>query len=125
LNTTEFDVAEVTVNWGIVIHFAVSLNTNFYPGQEFISWYDHPKHEPYHMPYRCLYSRNISNLFMAGRNISVTHIGLGSPRVMRTGGLMGEVVGMAASICVENDCSPREVYELYLEELKRRMNEGV
>ena len=40
---------------------------------------------------------------MAGRNISVTHAALGTVRVMRTGGMMGEVVGMAASIKVTQD----------------------
>ena len=54
---------------------------------------------PYAVPYRCLYSRNIDNLLMAGRNISVTHVALGTVRVMRTTGMMGEVVGMAASLC--------------------------
>ncbi|MDA3822381.1 MAG: FAD-dependent oxidoreductase, partial [Bacteroidales bacterium] len=48
LNRTEFDDAAVTLTWGIDIHFADTLNTKFYPGQEFISWSDHPKHEPYH-----------------------------------------------------------------------------
>ncbi len=62
---------------------------------------------------------------MAGRDISVTHLGLGSPRVMRTGGMMGEVVGMAASICKEQQCTPREVYEEHLEELKGLMKKGV
>ena len=125
LNKVAYEDAAVTLTWGIDIHFADTLNSKYYPGQEFISWYDHPKHEPYHMPYRCLYSRNIDNLFMAGRNISVTHLGLGSPRVMRTGGMMGEVVGMAASICVEKECAPREVYEEYLEHLKELMKKGV
>ena len=41
---------------------------------------------PYWIPYRCLYSRNVPNLFMAGRDISVTHEALGAVRVMRTGG---------------------------------------
>lgn len=125
LNQTEYDDAAVTLTWGIDIHFADSLNSKYYPGEEFISWYTHPKHAPYHMPYRCLYSRNIDNLFMAGRNISVTHIGLGSPRVMRTGGLMGEVVGMAASVCVAHECTPREVYSDHLDELKALMKAGV
>lgn len=125
LNQTEFDDAAVTLTWGIDIHFADSLNSKYYPGEEFISWYTHPKHAPYHMPYRCLYSRNIDNLFMAGRNISVTHIGLGSPRVMRTGGLMGEVVGMAASVCVAHECTPREVYMDHLDKLKELMIAGV
>jgi hypothetical protein len=44
---------------------------------------------------------------------------------MRTGGMMGEVAGMAASLCVEHDCTPREVYSDYLNELKALMKEGV
>ena len=51
----------------------------------------------YPVPYRCFYSKNIENLFMAGRCISVTHEALGTVRVMKTGGMMGEVVGKAAS----------------------------
>ena len=54
---------------------------------------------PYAVPYRCLYSRNVDNLFMAGRNMSCTHVALGTVRVMRTTGMMGEVVGMAAGLC--------------------------
>ena len=62
---------------------------------------------------------------MAGRNISVTHAALGSVRVMRTGGMMGEVVGMAASICKEHNALPRDVYEKHLKELKNLMEKGV
>lgn len=60
--------------------------------------------------YRTLYSRK-GNLFMAGRNISVTKTGFGPVRVMRTCGRMGEVVGKASSICVKNAVTPRQVYE--------------
>jgi len=70
----------------------------------------------YYIPYRSLYSVNISNLFMAGRCFSCSHIGLGGPRVMRTTGQMGAAVGYAASLCHEKDCSPRDIYEKYLEE---------
>ncbi len=72
----------------------------------------------YPVPYRCFYSRNIENLFMAGRNVSVTHEALGTVRVMKTGGMIGEVVGKAASLCIKNDCGPRDIYERYLEQLK-------
>ncbi len=125
LNRLDYDDAAITLTWGIDIHFADTLNSKYFPGEEFISWYTHPKHDPYHMPYRCLYSRNIENLFMAGRDISVTHIGLGSPRVMKTGGMMGEVVGMAASVCEDKNCTPREVYEIYLSDLKELMRAGI
>ncbi len=62
---------------------------------------------------------------MAGRNISVTHVALGTVRVMRTTGMMGEVVGMAASICNVKGSTPRGVYESYLPELKALMKKGV
>jgi hypothetical protein len=54
---------------------------------------------------------------MAGRNISVTHEALGTTRVMKTCGMMGEVVGRAASVCVFHECTPREVHDRYLAEL--------
>ena len=54
---------------------------------------------------------------MAGRCISVTHEALGTIRVMKTCGMMGEVVGKAASICALEDCSPRDVYEEHLDDL--------
>jgi hypothetical protein len=62
---------------------------------------------------------------MAGRNISVTHVALGTVRVMRTLGMLGEVVGMAAKICNENSCTPREVYAKHLKTLQSMMLEGV
>jgi hypothetical protein len=80
---------------------------------------------PYWAPYRCLYSRNISNLFMAGRDISVAHDGLGAVRVMQTCGMMGEIVGMAASVCKAHNCTPREVYYDFLPDLQAHINSGV
>ena len=62
---------------------------------------------------------------MAGRNISVTHVTLGSTRLMRTIGMMGEVVGMAASICKKHNTLPRGVYQHYLGELKELMKKGL
>jgi hypothetical protein len=91
----------------------------------FISSADFGKYEgPYWAPYRCLYSRNIDNLFMAGRDISVNHEALGAVRVMRTCGMMGEIVGMAASICREHNCLPRDVYEAHLGDLFALMERG-
>jgi hypothetical protein len=85
----------------------------------------HIKISPYPIPYRCLYSRNIENLMMAGRNISVTHVALGTVRVQRTGGMMGEVLGMAASLCKEHATTPRGVYQEHLSELQALMRRGV
>ena len=72
--------------------------------------------DPYQIPYRSLYSKNIRNLFMAGRCFSCSHAGLGGPRVMRTTGQMGAAVGYAASLCLKHACSPRGLYEDYLDE---------
>ena len=79
----------------------------------------------YPIPFRCFYSRNIHNLFMAGRNISVSHIALGTTRVMRTCAMMGEVVGMACSVCIENGLAPSEIWPDNFDKLKALLNKGV
>ena len=115
----------VTTTWSIDLHYPDPKNTKQFPGREFRSIAKFTKIKPYPVPYRCLYSRNIDNLFMAGRDISVTHVALGTVRVMRTGGMMGEVVGMAASLCKKHGATPRGVYTDYLDELKQLMTRGV
>ena len=64
----------------------------------------------YFIPLRCLYSRDIPNLMMAGRCFSCTRVGLGSPRVMNTGGQMGVACGYAASLCKKYGIEPRDIY---------------
>ena len=78
----------------------------------------------YPIPFRCLYNRDIENMFMAGRDISVSHLALGTVRVMRTCAMEGEVVGMAADICRRKGCLPRQVYPDHFEELKQLMEKG-
>jgi hypothetical protein len=70
----------------------------------------------YYIPYRSLYSKDIPNLFMAGRCFSCSHIGLGGPRVMRTTGQMGAAVGYAAALCKELQCLPEDIYNQHLEQ---------
>lgn len=109
--------ATVTATWTIDLHFPQKENSLYFPGEEFFASTEHIRVAPYTIPYRCLYSRNIPNLFMAGRNISTTHVAFGSTRVMRTCGMMGEVVGMAAYVAKKNQTNPRGVYENQLDEL--------
>lgn len=78
----------------------------------------HHAPSPYGIPYRCLYSRNIANLFFAGRNISASHIALSSTRVMATCSIMGQAVGTAAALAVKYNCSPRDVYQRHIRELQ-------
>ncbi len=117
--------ASFTTTWSIDLHWPDPENSKHFPGNEFKAVTKHILIYPYAAPYRCLYSRNINNLFMAGRNISVTHVALGTTRVMRTTGMMGEVVGMAASLCKKHATTPRGVYQSYLNELKQLMEKGV
>ena len=85
---------------------------------------DH-NNDPYPIPFRCLYSRNVSNLMMAGRCISATHIGHSTARLINTTGMMGEVVAMGASLCNEHNCSPRAVGKKHLEKLRHLAEDGV
>jgi hypothetical protein len=116
--------ASAPTSWTIDLHYPDPKNSDHFPGVEFKSIAVHKAIHPYPIPYRCFYSRNVDNLFMAGRNISVTHVALGTVRVMRTTGMMGEVVGMAASIAAKNKTSPRGVYQERLDELQRLMTKG-
>jgi hypothetical protein len=73
----------------------------------------------YFIPFRSLYSRNLSNLMMAGRCFSCTHVGLCGPRVMNTCGQMGIATGFAASLCKKHTTSPRQIGKAHMQELKK------
>lgn len=75
----------------------------------------------YPIPLRALYSRSISNLLMAGRNISATHVAFGSTRVMATCGVMGEAVGAAAALCAEGGVTPRHLATREVERLQQHL----
>ncbi len=71
------------------------------------------------LPFRCLYSRNISNLMMVGRCISASHVGMGSTRVMITGATMGQAVGTAAVLCKKYGQSPHQIGSGHMDELQQ------
>ncbi|MGK0202835.1 MAG: hypothetical protein ACI9S9_001908 [Planctomycetota bacterium] len=111
----------VPTTWSIDLHHPKQQYLGKYGDNPFISYatFEHRSlaSKPYLVPYRCFYSRNVENLFMAGRCASVTHEGLGTVRVMKTCGMMGEVVGKAVSLCVLHSCDPRAIYTDHLAEL--------
>ena len=121
VNKRDFSDGCVPSTWSIDLHYGKKQYAEKFPDNPFISVAVHDRRVDrnygYPVPYRCFYSRNINNLFMAGRNISVTHEALGTTRVMKTCGMMGEVVGKAASLCVRHDTQPRDVYENYWSEM--------
>jgi hypothetical protein len=110
--TRDFPDKVAAGSWSIDLH---------YPG---VRGYDFrtravmKKVKPYPIPFRCLYSKNVSNLMMAGRNISVTHVALGTTRVMNTCGQMGVATGAAAFLCKKHNTTPRGVYEKHIAELQ-------
>jgi hypothetical protein len=61
----------------------------------------------YSVPIRALYSRNVENLFFAGRNISATHVAFASTRVMATCAVIGQAVGTAAAL-LSRQAGPRD-----------------
>ncbi len=64
----------------------------------------------YQIPYRCLYSRNIRNLFLAGRIISASHVAFGSTRVIATCSESAQAVGLAAALCKQHQLQPRDLF---------------
>jgi hypothetical protein len=101
--------------WPLDDHHPAGL---LYPGHPTIF---HPAPSPYVIPYRCLFSRNISNLMMAGRNISVTHAALSSTRVMGTCALLGQAAGSAAAIAVRRGLTPAQLYPRHIRELQETL----
>ena len=118
-----FSDACVTTTWTIDLHYPKEMKD--LKEESFRTTARKKKIQPYSIPFRCLYSNNIDNLMMAGRNISVTHVALGTVRVMKTTGMMGEVVGLAASLCKKLDTIPRNLYKDYLSHLKDTLTQGV
>lgn len=121
VNKRPFPDGCVLTTWSVDLHYPKEQYAKKFPDNPFISVAVHGKgvdrKRGYPVPYRCFYSRNIENLFMAGRNISVTHEALGTVRVMKTCGMMGVVVGKAAAICSQYKVTPREVYYQHLDDL--------
>ena len=76
---------------------------------------------PYQIPYRCYYSKDISNLMMAGRNISCSHMAMASTRVMGTCMVGGQAVGVAAAIAVREGLTPREVGKSHIREIQQTL----
>lgn len=76
----------------------------------------------YDIPYRCLYSKNIKNLFLAGRIISASHVAFASSRVMATSAHIGQAVGMAAVLATQKKINPRDIYTKgYVAELQKEL----
>ena len=124
-NHVIYDDCTACMTWSIDIHFPEATNEEKF-GEAFRSFaYHRGIVKPYPVPYRCLYARDVNNLFLGGRTVSTSHVAFSSIRVMRTLGMLGEAAGLASVICKRHSCTPREVYEKYLEEYKELLRAGV
>lgn len=102
--------------WSLDVHNPKGIHS----GKEGPYYYD--GHVPiYSIPFRTLYSANIANLLFAGRNMSVTHMALGSVRVEATLSTVGQAAGTAAALCVRRGVSPRELGQRHIGELQQRL----
>ena len=100
----KFDDGTAVITWDIDLHFPDPKNEKAF-GEPFRSCALHRGYgAPVAVPYRCLYARDCPNLFLAGRDISCSHVAFAAVRVQKTLGMLGEVVGMAAGICKEKSC---------------------
>ena len=130
----------VTCTYSLDQHFPHPENSVWFPGEEFLATMKHnynpmgisrgvlPKEKmngPYMLPLRSLYSRNVDNLFMAGRHVSGTRIAMTSFRVMGSTGMMGEVVGITASLCKKYGCMPRGIYTDHLAAFREALGRGI
>jgi len=124
-NTVIYDDATACLTWSIDMHFPDPTNEKEF-GEAFRSFAYHRGFPiPYPMPYRCLYAKDADNLFIGGRLVSTSHVAFSAVRVMRTLGELGEVVGLASSICKKYNCTPRQVYTEHLDEFKVLLTQGV
>jgi len=115
VNTVRFPDAVCHGGWSIDTHPPGGIHSPE-PPCSFIGLPD-----VYGIPLRCLYSRNIENLMMAGRNVSCTHMAMASTRVAATGAVMGQAAGTAAALCKAHGCLPREAASEHIRELQQAL----
>ena len=115
LESTRFDDAVAYGGWPMDIHTVEGfLNESDVP----TVW--NQVNGIYSIPYRCLYSKNIRNLFLGGRAISCSHVAFSSTRVMGTCGVAGQAAGTAAAMAVKKNLEPRELLD-YVGELQQEL----
>jgi len=124
-NHVTYPDATGAMTWNIDIHFPDPENEAKFKEPFRSCAYHRGIVNPYPVPYRCLYAKDVKNLFLGGRIISASHVAFSCIRVMRTLGILGEVIGMAASLCTKENAQPRDIYEKHFEKLKVMMEKGV
>jgi hypothetical protein len=117
LEHKHFDDAVAFGGWPLDEHNPGGIENLEDPPSFWHAYFD----QVYEIPFGSLYSKNVSNLLFAGRNVSVTHVALSSTRVMATCATMGMAAGTAAALCVQKDVSPRKLRENHIDELQEQL----
>ena len=113
LGNTFFDDGVAYGGWPIDVHPSKGFHHKGLPTR----YINFPGH--YSIPYRCFYSKNIENLMMAGRDISVSKLAMASTRVMGTCAVGGQAVGTAAALSVIHSLTPAELGKKNINELQQ------
>ena len=111
-----FEDAITYTGWSIDVHHPEGI----YSGKKGPLYYVKRLKQP-KIPFRCIYSKNIQNLLFAGRNISVTHMALGTTRVQNTIATIGQTAGTAAAMCVQLQETPRGIYQRHMKALQQTL----
>lgn len=117
IGNKQFDDAVAFGGWSLDEHNPGGIENLSEPP----SYFHEDFEEPYQIPFRSLYSKNVPNLLFAGRNISQTHIALSSSRIMATCALEGQAVGTAAALCVKKKILPRTLGENHINDLQEQL----
>lgn len=117
--------ATAAMSWDFDLHFPDPANVALFPEPFRSCAYHRGIGQPYPVPYRCLYARDVPNLFLGGRIISASHVAFSCIRVQRTLGMLGEVVGLAAGLCTRHRLWPRDLAGRRFSLLAERMRAGV
>ncbi|WP_193107033.1 FAD-dependent oxidoreductase [Brachybacterium sp. FME24] len=115
LEQAEFEDRIAFGGWSIDLHPSGGVYATE-PGSK--HW--HPDGN-YHLPLRMLFSKNVTNMWMAGRNISASHVAFGSTRVMATCALLGEAAGIGAALTQQLDVSPSALASEHVTAVRRAM----
>jgi FAD dependent oxidoreductase len=90
-------------------------NDHHYPGRDYKlapksqRWGGRWTGTPFTIPYGALVSDRLDGLLVCEKNISVSHMANGATRLQPVVLGIGQAAGMAAALCVEQGCQPREL----------------
>lgn len=118
---TLFDDRVAYGAWSVDDHYSAGFFHRGSTGQYTLDWEHAYVCRHFSIPFRSLYSKNVDNLLMAGRNISATHLGMSNTRVMLTCAVMGQAAGTGAALCVQHSATPRTVGREHLAQLQQQL----